>query len=86
MRYITGSRMFRFGEAMSILARSTARAVRELAVLHADKQIKIFLDRTIAVGLSLPGLGERCRGAGEFRRSEVIDVGLAVLDELERHW
>ena len=56
---MTGSRMFMLGEAMSILARSVARAVGELAGAHAREQVQVLLDGAVAVGAVLARLGQR---------------------------
>ncbi len=84
MRYITGSRMFRLGEAMSILARRHARAVRKLAGLHAREQIEIFFDRTIAIRAFLARLGQRAAIFADFVGAQVIHVSFAGLDQLHR--
>ncbi len=68
MRYRTGSRRFRLGDAMSILARSVARAVRELAGAHAREQVEVLLDRAVAVRAVLPGLGQRAAVLADLAR------------------
>jgi hypothetical protein len=46
-----------FGEAMSILARSTL-AVRELAGLHAGEQVEVLFDAAVAERAVLARLGQ----------------------------
>ena len=82
MRYITGSRMFRLGEAMSIFARKVRDAVGELAGPHPLEQVKVLVDRAIAVGAVRARLGERAAGFADLVGREVADVGLAGLDQL----
>ena len=41
-----------------------ARAVGELAGLHAREQVEVLLDGAVAVRALLAGLGEACRGTG----------------------
>ena len=70
MRYITGSRRFMLGEAMSIFARSTRVAVGELAGAHPLEQVEVLLDGAVAVGAVPAGLGQRAAVArGSRRRS-----------------
>ncbi len=68
---------------MSILARSTRAAVGELAGLHAGEEVEIFFDGPVAVGAVLAGLGEGAAVLADLVGGEVVDVGLAGLDELE---
>ena len=58
MRYMTGSRRFMFGDAMSIFARSTLRAVGELAGPHAREEIEVLVDRAVAERAVFARLGE----------------------------
>ncbi len=80
---MTGSRMLRLGEAMSILARRTRRAVGELAGFHAGEEVEIFLDRAVAIGAVLSRFGEGAAVLADLVGGEVIDVGFAGLDELQ---
>ena len=80
---MTGSRMLRLGEAMSILARRTRAAVGELAGFHALKEVEIFFDGPVAIRAVLAGLGEGAAMLADLVGGEVVDVGFAVLDELE---
>ena len=51
--------------------------------LHADEQVEILLDRPVAIGAVFAGLGEGAAVLADLVGGEVIDVGFAVLDELE---
>ena len=84
MRYITGSRMFRLGDAMSILARSTREPSGNSPACHALEQVEVLLHRAIAVRAVLAGLGQRAAVLADLVGGQVVDVGLAVLDQLDR--
>ncbi len=79
---MTGSRMLRLGEAMSILARRTRLPSGNSPCLHALEEVEIFLDGAVAVGAVLAGFGEGAAVLANLVGGEVIDVGLAGLDEL----
>ena len=79
---MTGSRMLRLGEAMSILARRTRGAVGELARLHAREEVEVFFDRAIAIRAVLAGLGQSAAILADLVGGEVVDVRLAGLDQL----
>ena len=81
---MTGSRMLRLGEAMSILARSTRLPSGNSPCLHAREEVEIFFDGAVAIGAVLAGFGEGAAVLADFVGGEVVDVGLAGLDELER--
>ena len=68
---------------MSILARSTRRAVGELAGFHAGEEVEILFDGAVAIGRVFAGLGEGAAVLANLVGGEVVDVGLAGLDELE---
>ena len=57
MRYITGSRIFRFGEAMSILARSTREPSGNSPAFMRVKEVEILFDGAVAIGRVLARLG-----------------------------
>jgi hypothetical protein len=56
MRYSGGSRSFMFGEAMSILARSTC-ARRGTRPRACAEEVEVLLDAAVAVGAGLARLG-----------------------------
>ena len=58
-------------------------AVRELAVLHPLKQVKVFLHRAVAVRAFLAGFGQGAAVLAHFVGAQVIDVSFAFADELE---
>ncbi len=59
-------------------------AVGELAVLHALEEIEVFLDRAVAPRTVLARFGQRAAVFAHLVLREVVDVRLAVLDELDR--
>ncbi len=65
------------------LGAEDAAAVGELAVLHADEEVEIFFDGPVAIGAVLAGLGEGAAVLADLVGGEVVDVGLAGLDELQ---
>ena len=76
--------MLRFGEAMSILARSVREPSGNSPCPHALEQIEILFHRAIAVRAFLARLGQRAAILAYLLRAQVIDVRLARLDELHR--
>ena len=64
------------------MARSTRAAVGELAGLHAREEVEILFDGAIAIGAVFARLGEGAAVLADLVGGEVIDVGLAGLDEL----
>ena len=60
-----------------------ARAVGELAVLHAHEEVEILFDGAVAIGAVLAGLGQGAAVLADLVGGEVVDVGLAGLDQLE---
>ncbi len=81
---MTGSRMLRLGEAMSILARSTRVPSGNSPLAMRTKQVEILLDAAVAVRAVLAGLGEGAAMLANLFGGEIIHVGLAGLDELDR--
>ncbi len=77
-----GSRMLMLGEAMSILARRTRLPSGEFAVLHAGEDVEIFVDGAGAIGAVFAGFIEVAAVLADLVDGEVVDVGLAGLDEL----
>ena len=59
-----------------------AGAIGKLALAHALKQVEILLDAAVAVRTVLAGLGEGAAMLANLLGGEVIDVGLAGLDQL----
>ena len=70
-------------EVMSIFARSTRGAVRELAPLHPLEQIEALLDRSLAPGAVLAGLGEAATVLADLVGGEIVDVGVTGLDQVD---
>ena len=60
------------------------RAVRELARAHALEQVEALLDRTVAPGAVPARLGEGAAVLADLVGGEVVDVGLAGLDQVRR--
>jgi hypothetical protein len=81
MRYITGSRRLMLAEAMSIFARNTRRAVRELALAHPPEEVEVLVDRAIAERAFLARLGQGAAVLADLIRGEVVDVGEPLLHE-----
>jgi hypothetical protein len=59
-----------------------AAAVGELAGFHAKEEIEVFIDGAAAIGAVPAGLIEVAAVLADLIDGEVIDVGLAGLDEL----
>ena len=78
---MTGSRMLKFGCAISILARKRARAVGELAVLHALEQVEVLLHRPIAPGAVLARLRQGAAILPHLLRGQIAHIRLALADE-----
>ena len=66
---MTGSRMFRFGDAMSILARSTRDPSGNSPLAHALKQVEVLLHAAIAMRTFFAGLGQRAAILANFFRA-----------------
>ena len=82
MRYITGSRMLRFGDAMSILARSVREPSGNSPARMRSNRSRFSSTRPVAVGALLAGLGERAALLAHLVGGQIADVGLAGLDQL----
>ena len=59
-----------------------AGPVRKLAGAHPAQQIEVFLDRALAIGTVAAGLGQRAAPGAHLLRREVVDVGIALADQL----
>ena len=66
------------------LGAQRARAVRKFAGAHALEQVEVLFDAAIAIGAFFAGLGERSAILANFFGAQVADVGLALLDQLDR--
>ncbi len=66
------------------LGAQNTRAVGKFARLHALEQVQILFDRTIAIRAVFARLGQRAAVFADLVRGEIVDVGLAVLDQLDR--
>ena len=64
------------------LGAQNAAAVGELALLHAGEEVEVFFDGAVAIGAVFSGLRESAAVLANLIGGEVIDVGLAGLDEL----
>ena len=82
MRYITGSRMLRLGEAMSILARRVREPSGNSPARMRRNRSRFSSTRAIAIGAVLAGLGERAAILAHLVGRQVADIGLARLDQL----
>ena len=56
-------------------------AVGELALFHPLEQVEVFLDRAVAPGRLLAGLGYRAAREADLFLRLVIDIGQAFLDQ-----
>ena len=80
---MTGSRRLMLGEAMSIFARSTrAPSGNSPARMRANRSRFSSTERS-RHGLVAPGLGERAAVLADLLGRQVVDVGLAGLDQLD---
>ena len=82
MRYITGSRMLRFGEAMSILARSVREPSGNSPAFMRANRSRFSSTERLRYGLSLPGSVSVPRYSRICSAREIADVGFAGLDQL----
>ena len=57
-------------------------AVGELAVAHILEQLEVFLDRAVAVRAFLARLGQRAAVRAHFLLRQIVNIRLALLDEL----
>src|SRR6185312_6774312 len=57
-------------------------AVREFSGFHSAKQVKVFIDRALAVGAVLAGLGERAAKRADFIRGKTVYICFALLDKI----
>src|SRR5215472_1862491 len=58
------------------------RAIGELTLLHASKQIEVLLDASVAIWARLTRLGQRPAQLTELVGSRAIDVGQTCFDEV----
>ena len=80
---MTGSRMLRLGDAMSILARSTREPSGNSPSFMRVNRSRFSSTERSRYGRVLAGLGQRAAVLADLVGREVVDVGLAVLDQLE---
>ncbi len=64
------------------LGAQNAAAVGELALLHAGEEVEVFFDGAVAIRAVFSGFREGAAVLANLIGGEVIDVGLAGLDEL----
>ena len=69
---------------MSIFARSTSWPSAELAGAHAAKQVEALFSRPVAPRAVPAGLGQGAAVLANFLGTELVDVGLAGLDQPDR--
>ena len=60
------------------------RAVGKLAVAHVLEQLEVLLNRTVAVRTRLARLGQRAAVLAHFLLRQIVNIRLAVLDQLYR--
>src|SRR5260370_6322429 len=60
-----------------------ARAIGKFAGAHALKQIQILFDRAISIRAVLAGLGESAAMLAYFLSHQIVNVGLAILDQFD---
>jgi hypothetical protein len=58
-------------------------SVRELARPHAGEEVEVLVDRPVAPGTLAPRLGQRAAVLADLVGRQVVDVGLAGLDEAD---
>ena len=61
-----------------------ARAVGEFPGLHALEQIEILFHRTVSIPAVLPLLGQRPAILPDLIGGQIVDISLAILDQLDR--
>ena len=76
--------MFKFGDAMSIFARSVREPVGKFALPHPLEQIEILRHRPIAKRAVLPGRRQRAAIFANLIGVQIADIRLARLDQLDR--
>ena len=59
-----------------------AGAIRELAGAHPAQQVQVLLGRAIAVGAIAAGLGQRAAVGADLLGRQVVDIGVAVADQV----
>ena len=59
-------------------------AIGKLAVAHVLEQLQVFLNRTVAVRTRLARLGQRAAVLAHFLLRQIVNICLAVLDQLYR--
>ena len=69
---------------MSIFARRTARAIGKFPGAHALEQIQILFDRAVAIRAVFARFGQRAAILANLLGRQIVDVGLAILDQLDR--
>ena len=74
--------MLMFGDAMSILARSTCDPSGNSPGPHPAEEIEVLLDRPVAVRTFLAGLGERAAIRADLLGRQAVDIRLALRDEV----
>ena len=72
------------GDAMSIFARSTRVAVRELARAHAREQVEVLLDAPVAVRRVRPGARQRAARLADLVGGLVVDERVPRPDQVDR--
>ena len=60
-----------------------AFSVAELAPSHAFEEVQIFIDSPLAKGTWATGFGDRTTIGADFLFAQVIDIGLALLDQAD---
>ena len=60
------------------------RSVGEFPGFHPPEQIEILLDRTVAMRAVLARRGQRSSVFADFIGGQIVDIGLPVLDQLDR--
>ena len=82
IRYMTGSRRLMLRRGHVDLRPQRLGAVGELPRPHAAEQVQVLVDRAIAERRRPAGLGQRAAVLADLIAGEVVDIGLARLDEL----
>ena len=82
IRYMTGSRRFRLGEAMSILARSTLAPSGNSPARIRRNRSRFSSDGPVPVGALLARLGQGAAVGADLLGGEVVHIGLSLPDQL----
>ena len=81
---MTGSRILMFGEAMSILARSTRAPSGNSPLRMRSNRSRFSSTVRLRYGLFLPGSVSVPRCCADLLSGQIVHIGFAVFDQLDR--